>query len=289
MIKEVDSYNYIVNLGIPHLPASQRLQAINAKGAMKEYQEYLFVLKRPELLEQEGYLQAYADGVISKAKLKLKLGTVLWNKYHKFIANCQDYRTTGIGSMRQMKAIWITGESGTGKSRLCRYLMIKQFGDGDFGVSGNDKHIFDTYDDQSGFILEEFRSSTMKLSTLLTALDNNNNSATEARYHNKDFSCCKLIAINSIRTPQESYQMFQDVCLGVSEPFKQLARRLDYSYLHINTDGSIDSIRVDEHGQITGRVKTKLNMKEVNEFLEALAPKSDLDFTDIFGEINYDF
>ena len=289
MIKEVDNYNYIKNCGVLDVPLAERLKFINTKMIMPEYQDYLYVLQHPELVEQENLLQSYADGTISKAKLKLQLGASLWNKYSKFISHIQDYRTTGISSMRQMKVVWVTGESGSGKSRLCRYLMIKKFGDGDFGVSGNDKHIFDSYDDQSGFILEEFRSSTMRLSTLLTALDNNNNSATEARYHNKDFSCCKLIAINSIRTPQESYIMFQDVSTGSSEPIKQLVRRLDYSYLYINKDGSIDSIRVDEYGQITGRVKTQLHMDTVNSFLESITPKSNLDLSDVLGEINYDF
>ena len=287
MIEKVDNYKLIVESGVLELQGSRLYKALQEKNLKREYKDYLEVLANPKLLEDDKALVDYGTGVISKAMLKKALGIESWVKYSNLINKAQDYRTTAIGSFRQMRCIWITGASGTGKSTLSRFLMLKKFGDGDFGTSGNEGHIFDTYDGQSGFILEEFRSSTMRFSSLLTAIDNDNNSATEARYAPKDFSNCRLVIINSITNPQGAYSMFQDIKNGDSgcEPIKQLIRRLDHRYLYIKQDGTIEWVILDDVGSVLNRVPVpNLKMKQVFDYMSALRDKAKIDMSDILGE-----
>ncbi len=286
MIKEVDDYKLIEDSGVLALGGARRYAEVKKRGLDKAFKNWQKVKQEPKLLEADKALYDFATGTISKAMLKESLGVDYWIEYNTLISKAENYRTTAIGCFRQMCVIWITGASGSGKSTLSRALMIKKFGTKDFGVSGNDGHIFDTYDGQSGFILEEFRSSTMRFSSLLSAIDNDNNSATEARYAPKDFSNCKLCIINSITNPLLSYSMFQDIAQGngANEPLKQLIRRLDYKYLFINEDGTIDWIMLDDNGKVIDKYRVpKLNMQKVFGYMAKIRTKERIDMSDLLG------
>lgn len=286
-IKTVGNYNLIVTLAeqanVDLNNTYETAQWVSANELKKEYKDFLTVCRTPSMIDDEANLIKYSTGEISKAILKRRMTPDKWSNYIKLISDAEDFRATAMGSRRNMQVVWITGPSGAGKSVLSRYLMDKAFGDGDYSISSGTKNLFDKYSGESGFILEEFRSSSMRFSELLAALDNDNNSGTGARYVDKDFKFCKQMIINSISTPQESYKMFEDTCYG-GEPIKQLIRRLGYCYLYVNSDGTIEKVTMDDQGKETARQRFGLTMKTVFEYMDQFKQQKN-DILNLLGSL----
>lgn len=193
----------------------------------------------------------YGDLKISKNTLLSDFlnSAEVYSRYEKLFKKMTDYRILKVGK-REMKVIYICGPSGSGKTTLAKFLAEENFYD--YFVSGSGADFLDGYDKEECIILDDFRSDMLTPSELFKLCDNHTNSSVKARYKNKDISNCKLLIITSITAPQLLYQWEQ-----MQEPFKQFARRLNYTYLTILNDGIIDGSILDKMEPLRAPVQHK--------------------------------
>lgn len=150
--------------------------------------------------------------------------------YHSYIKDATEMRNSESCDKRDMKVHWITGCSGGGKSAFAQFLAHEKYEDTEIAMGAEGDHMFDGYDLQPCFIMDEFRGSDMKFKSYLQLTDNHINSKMGARYHNVDFRNCKDMYITSIRTPEQCYMgMLNDG----AEPRYQAYRRLGFQYYEI--------------------------------------------------------
>lgn len=112
----------------------------------------------------------------------------------------------------ETEVTWITGKSGTGKTRLAWELA----GTDAYVKSSSDKW-FNGYDGHKNIILDDFRYTWMHLSDLLTILDRYPREL-ECKYGGRQIQARKIF-ITSIFTPEQTY------CFA-EEQMEQLLRRI---------------------------------------------------------------
>lgn len=173
------------------------------------------------------------------------------------------------GVDREMNVIYITGESGTGKTTIAKFLAKALGYDICVSSSGNDP--MQDYVGQKCLILDEFRQSDWQLSDLLKLLDNHTTSTIKSRYNNKYMNDCKLIILTSVfPITDTSYQKYNN------EPLKQLYRRIN-SYVVVSEDTYITYEKLNEYGTPTGKSFTtpnpakELGQEGTNILFEAIA------------------
>lgn len=149
-------------------------------------------------------------------------------KYSKLYKSMQDYRLLKIRD-REMQVIYITGVSGSGKSTLAKYLA--RVNNYDVFISGSGKDVLDGYDKEECIILDDLRDDVFSKAELFKLTDNYMNSSVKSRYNNKDISNCKLMVITSVKEPHNLYNWLDDV----QESFYQFARRINFTYLKIDS------------------------------------------------------
>lgn len=140
---------------------------------------------------------------------------------------------------RDMKIMFLSGDSGTGKTTLAKLMGVQYLRDtcsrkdlnfekGLYVSAGGD-HPLDGYSGQPVCILDDLRDSVYRLSELLKMTDNHTNSEVAARYHNKDFSHCELLIITSIQPLDNWYLECK------AEPKEQFFRRI-CEWLEVTTE-----------------------------------------------------
>ena len=120
---------------------------------------------------------------------------------------------------RSLEVIFMTGDSGTGKTTLAKKIAVEQ--NYSYFVSSASNDILDSYAGQDCLILDDLRASSLGLSDLLKLLDNNTSSTAKSRYYNKILEC-KLIIITTIIDMDTFYS---NVFEADKEPLTQLKRR----------------------------------------------------------------
>lgn len=144
----------------------------------------------------------------------------LYIKYKRQFETAFDYRADSIrGVERNMKCIYISGGSGTGKTTYAKAIAAKQ--NYSIFVSSGSNDPLDGYAGQDCIILDDLRPSCMGLSDLLKMLDNNTSSTIKSRYKNKMLEC-KLIIIT---TTLDIEKFFRNVFSEEPETSIQLKRR----------------------------------------------------------------
>nr|WP_305147408.1 hypothetical protein [Butyricicoccus faecihominis] len=118
-----------------------------------------------------------------------------------------------------MRCIYITGDSGTGKTTYAKEYAKKQ-GYSIF-VSSGSNDVLDGYKGQDCIILDDLRPSSLGLSDLLKLLDNNTSSTVKSRYRNKVLECKVII----ITTTLGINEFFRNVFSEEPETIVQLKRR----------------------------------------------------------------
>lgn len=142
------------------------------------------------------------------------------DKFSKNIEKAFKYRQDVIKKeARDMKVIYISGSSGSGKTTYAKEYA-KKLGYS-YYVSSGSNDVLDGYEGQDCLILDELRPSCLGLSDLLKLLDNHTNSSIKSRYFNKTLEC-KLVIITSI---YDIDTFFKNVFKEDKEPIKQLYRR----------------------------------------------------------------
>lgn len=176
------------------------------------------------------------------------------------------YRATFID--RFIQVMFVTGESGTGKTTFARQFVEKlnyfdivpkeywrktsksddkekMFRHLDYGISGSSNDAFENYKGEDVYILDDMRDDSFSFTDLLKFLDNHTNSPVKSRYQNKCFFGV-LLVITSKQKLSEWYKGDDKDKLD-SATLKQLYRRIsnyvivkeDYIYLYneLNNNG----------------------------------------------------
>ncbi len=141
-------------------------------------------------------------------------------KYKRQIDNAFNYRKDKIrGSERNMKCIYIMGDSGTGKTTYAKEIAYNNHYS--CYVSSGSNDVLDDYKGEDCIILDDLRPSCLGLSDLLKMLDNNTASTVKSRYKNKVLECKMII----ITTVLDIDTFFSNVFKEDKETVIQLKRR----------------------------------------------------------------
>lgn len=151
-------------------------------------------------------------------------------RYERYIKSAFKYRLDRLkGLDRQMECVFISGESGAGKTTYAKQIAEnKNFS---VYVSSGSNDVLDGYSGEDCIILDDLRPSCMGLSDLLKMLDNNTASTVKSRYKNKVLEC-RMIIITSVLSLDK---FFSNVFENETEPIVQLKRRCQ-TYIVMHTD-----------------------------------------------------
>lgn len=152
-----------------------------------------------------------------------KITGVEYSEYSNAINSALLYRQKQLELMntgRNMKVIYIQGESGSGKTTMAK-MEAERLGY-DYYVSSGGNNPMDNYMGQMCVILDDFRPKKMDVSDLLKLLDNHTSSMVNARYNNKYMGECKLIILTNVHDLETFFNTFENT---LNEPIKQLKRR----------------------------------------------------------------
>lgn len=153
------------------------------------------------------------------------------------------YRGTMVD--RYMQVMFVTGETGSGKTTFARQFIEKlnyfdivpkeywrkapndkehPFRHLDYGVSGASNDVFQSYNGEDAYILDDMRDNSFCFTDLLKFLDNHTNSLIKSRHVNKCFIGVLLIITSSLP--------LCDWYRGANSPGNEALRQL---YRRINT------------------------------------------------------
>lgn len=210
----------------------------------------------------------YGECKISKKQLMTYLSALDYQKLRSKIKAMQEYRAFKIGD-RDMEVVYITGQSGSGKTVFAKYLAEKLHFD--YFVSGSGDDFLDGYDKEECIILDDFRASSMRFAEMLKMIDNNTNSTVRSRYYNKDISNCRLMIMTSIYEPCDLYQFFKsdDGDTPMKEPIMQFYRRLGNHFFAIASNGDIEEFATDSDDMFKS-TKTGAKLGNINEVFSEL-------------------
>ncbi len=165
-------------------------------------------------------IKLIANGTIRKFNYFNFITISEYDVYKKSIDNAFSYRIDKLkGVNREMECIFITGNSGSGKTTYAK-MYAESLGYSVF-VSSGSNDVLDDYAGQDCIILDDLRPSCMGLSDLLKMLDNHSSSTVKSRYKNKVLEC-KLIIITTVL---DLNTFFGKVFSEEKEPILQLKRR----------------------------------------------------------------
>lgn len=116
--------------------------------------------------------------------------------------------------------IWLTGESGVGKSRTAREICV-EYGEGDIYTKNDASKWWDGYDRHTSVVIDDFRDSWWPMTEMLRILDRYE-CRVECKGGSRQF-IAKLIVVTSIKDPWMCYMGMKDG----AEPREQLLRRID--------------------------------------------------------------
>lgn len=169
---------------------------------------------------KEEIINKIVDGEIREYNYYDYITPVEHDNFKKSIDNAFSYRKDKLrGAKRNMDCIFITGDSGSGKTTMAKDMATEK--GYSYYVSSGSNDVLDDYKGEDCIILDDLRPSCMGLSDLLKMLDNNTASTVKSRYKNKVLEC-KLIIITTV-LPLEEF--FSHVFDNEKEPIVQLKRR----------------------------------------------------------------
>lgn len=131
-------------------------------------------------------------------------------KYLSYCENIRDWKPN---------VIWITGEPGTGKSRLALSKALENFDKDEIYTKSDGSKWFTGYDAHKCVILDDFRDSWMSLTDFLTLIDRYER-IVEQKGSSRQF-LAQTIFITSIFRPEALYKEAK------GEPKEQILRRID--------------------------------------------------------------
>lgn len=259
-------------------------QNVDISAIFKTAKEYDDEREHEKALKEIFYQYGNCD--ISKDELMKRITPKDYHKYSSLFRDMVNYRIMKVKD-RNMKVIYITGASGTGKTTLAKYMARVQ--NYDFFVSGSGKDVLDGYDKEECIILDDLRGDVFTKAELFKLTDNNTNSSVKSRFKNKDISYCKLMIITSIKTPRDLYSWETWTDNDKDETFEQFARRIGNYFLYISKeDGAILKCNYDLDYIKTIKQVQDVNMNDVFALLGIEKVLSSDIMDDIFAKIKTD-
>ena len=242
------------------------------------------------------------NGIIKEYNLHNYISIVEYNTYKRDIDNAFNFRANRLRNevTRSMECIFISGDSGVGKSTFAKKMASDR--NLDIFVSSSSNDVLDGYGGQPCIILDDLRPSALGLADLLKLLDNNTSSSVKSRYRNKVLEC-QLIIITSTLTIDN---FFKNVFTEQPETIIQLKRRCNlyivmsktsiktYLYSQVKRDynlvgeldnfvllqfKSLEELKKEEQMDIVKRMIGSAGdmLKSVSENLEDFMPVDDND------------
>lgn len=175
----------------------------------------------PAKISRAEIAEMIANGTIKRYNLVNNVSADEYARNQRYYENCFDYRQKSMkGLDRQMECIFITGQSGTGKTTYAKeYATAKGY---HTYISSGGKNPLDNYGGEECIILDDTRSSTWSLTDFLKLTDNHTDSLVGCRYYNKSIAECKLLIVTSCKSLDEFYE---NALNNDHEPKVQLLRR----------------------------------------------------------------
>ncbi len=185
-----------------------------------DYEKFMEQTNNHQQLED--IIRLIEDGTIREYNYTNFISPEDYIKFKDKIKTALEYRRDKIyDGNRNLEVIYIQGSSGAGKTTYAKYLA-KHLGYS-FFVSSSDNDLLDGYKGQDCIILDDLRGSSIKLTDLLKLLDNNTDSLTRSRFHNKILTECKLIIITTVIDIDSFYKTIFE---SSEEPVEQFKRRI---------------------------------------------------------------
>ena len=166
-----------------------------------------------ELIDSlETVLRKCADGTITPLNFQAYIDPLLYARHQAEIMHAWEYadhaKTIEQQTNRELTVIYVTGESGTGKTLLCK-LYAQQLQKSVY-ISASGKDPFSNYSGEEVVILDDFRPEVFcDYAELLKLLDPHHASPIKSRYHNKlpKFSICFITTVLSIEDFIHAYPL----------------------------------------------------------------------------------
>lgn len=163
-----------------------------------------------------------------------------------------------LNADRDLKVIFVTGKSGTGKTYFARKYMCEH--DLDYYVSSSSNDPLDMYMGQKGIIFDDLRDEAFEFPDILKLLDNNTATAMKSRFSNKVLNC-KVMILTSFIPIKYWYKAVRYSSDGI----EQLYRRIG-TYIQITEDEIIVYDGVTDKGDPQGLGKVYINeVKKLKE------------------------
>lgn len=185
---------------------------------------------------KEDIINKIVNGEIREYNYTDSISPLENDKYNRSIKEAFKYRNDKIkGVSRDMMCVFITGDSGTGKTTYAKQIaMDKGYS---VYISSGSNDILDDYKGQDCIVLDDLRPSSLGLADLLKMLDNHTASTVRSRYKNKVLECRMII----ITTVLDIDTFFNNVFSEEKETVIQLKRRCrvhvrmekDYIYMRM--------------------------------------------------------
>lgn len=170
----------------------------------------------------EDIIRLIENGTIREFNYTNYISPEMYIKNKDKIKSAFEYRRDKVyNGNRNLEVIFIQGAPGAGKTTYAKHLA-KQL-NYSFFVSASDNDLLDGYKGQDCIILDDLRGGSIKLTDLLKLLDNNTDSSTRSRFHNKVLTECKLIIITTVVNMDSFYK---SVFNSSNEPVSQFKRRI---------------------------------------------------------------
>lgn len=197
-------------------------EAVISNYDIKPDVEQALANKRAKTL-REDVINGIAEGRIKVYNIDEFVTPVEYCSFSRDIENAFKYRQTILKRKgdRDMKCIYIQGDSGTGKTTYAKMLCNQR--EFSYFVSSGSNDVLDGYGGQDAIILDDLRPSALRLADLLKMLDNNTASSVASRYSNKVLEC-RLVVITTTLPIDE---FFSNVFSEQPETAKQLRRRCE--------------------------------------------------------------
>ena len=231
---------------------------------------------------REEIINKIVNGEIREYNYFEHISVVEYDKYKKSIDNAFRYRIDKIkGVGRNMDCVFITGDSGTGKTSYAKKIAEEKKYSVFISSGSNDP--LDDYKGQDCIILDDLRPSCMGLSDLLKMLDNHTASTVKSRYKNKVLECKMII----ITTTLDIDNFFNNVFSEEKETIIQLKRRcsvmlkfeMDYYHNYFYQDSIRDYVYI---GKLPNPITLERKMEamdregQLNKLAEILGLSRDL-------------
>lgn len=170
------------------------------------------------------------DGALKRYNYSEFINIEEYVKYERKMELAFKYRMNKMrGVNRMMECVFITGESGCGKTTYAKEIAKNK--EYSIYVSSGSNDVLDSYSGEDCLILDDLRPSCLGLSDLLKMLDNNTSSTVKSRYYNKVLEC-KMIIITTVLSIDN---FFNNVFEKENEPMVQLKRRCK-TYISMDCD-----------------------------------------------------